>query len=244
MGQARDSGLQSRKRDVYTYGYDRAGNRNYRENLSTGSAKDELYAYDGLYRLSSFDRGNLNAAKTAMTGTPANEEDFSLDPTGNWKTFAQTAASATTLQTRTHNDANEITGIAETVGTSWPIRSTTALETGSVQNDPLFWFHRAPFAMNDDSDNFDGNPYGAPISESDSAEHRGCLSHGVRRGIFVAVALNVSSIATMMTLLSVEPGATVMPITQAMVVILLAIVGLLIGAPLCLSSFPIPRPDS
>ncbi|MEZ6109482.1 MAG: hypothetical protein R3C99_00275 [Pirellulaceae bacterium] len=36
---------------------------------------DELYTYDGLYRLKTFDRGELNSSHTATAGTPAKEED-------------------------------------------------------------------------------------------------------------------------------------------------------------------------
>ena len=60
----------SATRDQYTYGYDRAGNRNYRENTGP-AAKDEFYTYDGVYQLANFDRGNLNEGKTAISGTPA-----------------------------------------------------------------------------------------------------------------------------------------------------------------------------
>ena len=55
--------------DRYKYGYDRASNRTYRENALT-SGKDEFYTYDGMYRLKNFDRGDLNAGKTAISGTP------------------------------------------------------------------------------------------------------------------------------------------------------------------------------
>jgi hypothetical protein len=56
-------------RDQHTYRYDRASNRLYREN-TTASAKDEVYSYDGVNRLATFDRGDLNANKDAITGTP------------------------------------------------------------------------------------------------------------------------------------------------------------------------------
>ena len=49
------------------YGYDRVGNRLFRRDevarSQTPLAKyDELYGYDGLDRLTSFDRGELNGA--------------------------------------------------------------------------------------------------------------------------------------------------------------------------------------
>ncbi|WP_428305401.1 RHS repeat-associated core domain-containing protein [Lacipirellula sp.] len=103
------------------YGYDRAGNRTYRrdEVARTNSAFfDELYGYDGLNRLTSFDRGLLNGANTGLTGSPTLTQDWTLDQTGNWSGFSQTVQSALT-QTRTSNTVNEITDISETVGLDW-----------------------------------------------------------------------------------------------------------------------------
>ncbi len=106
-------------RDQYTYGYDRAGNRLWREN-ATASAKDEFYTYDEIHRLVNFDRGTLNATKTAVSGTPTLEQDWTLDPTGNWAGFVEATSGTTDLsQSRTHNPVNEITDIAETQGTAW-----------------------------------------------------------------------------------------------------------------------------
>src|SRR5690606_11457079 len=63
--------------------------------------------------------GELNSGNTALTGSPTLTQDWTLDATGNWKGFDQTVTGAL-VQTRTHNGVNEITNIAETVGTSWP----------------------------------------------------------------------------------------------------------------------------
>ena len=99
----------SADRDRYTYGYDRASNRTYREN-TIASAKDEFYTYDAMNRLKTFDRGDLNAGKTAISGTPVREEDWGLDMTGNWKDYLQKTSGSTDLdQDRTHNKVNEIT---------------------------------------------------------------------------------------------------------------------------------------
>ena len=106
-------------RDQYRYGYDRASNRPYREN-TVASTKDEFYTYDGMNRLAAFDRGDLNAGKTAISGTPVREEDWSLDMTGNWSGFVQKTSGTTDLdQDRTHNGVNEITAITATTGTNW-----------------------------------------------------------------------------------------------------------------------------
>jgi len=106
-------------RDQYTYGYDRASNRLYREN-TTASGKDELYGYDEINRLVGFDRGDLNGEKTAISGTPVREEDWTLDPLGNWPGYVQKTSGTTDLdQERTHNEVNEITAITATTGTNW-----------------------------------------------------------------------------------------------------------------------------
>ena len=109
----------SADRDRFTYGYDRASSRLYREN-TVASGKDEYYTYDDVNRLTVFDRGDLNANKDAISGTPAKEEDWGLDMTGNWTDFLQKTSGSTDLnQDRAHNPVNEITGITETVGTAW-----------------------------------------------------------------------------------------------------------------------------
>ncbi len=109
----------STDRDRYNYGYDRASNRLYRENtLTTG--RDELYGYDQVNRLIGFQRGELNANKDGIIGTPAGEEDWSLDMTGNWPGFVQKTSGSTDLeQGRTHNPVNEITAITAATGTKW-----------------------------------------------------------------------------------------------------------------------------
>jgi RHS repeat-associated protein len=102
------------------YGYDRASNRTWRmDGVLTGY--DELYAYDGLYRLTDQKRGTLNGTQTAIT-TGTFEQQWGLDPTGNWKTFKQDNDGNGTWelnQTRTANKVNEITGITNSVGTAW-----------------------------------------------------------------------------------------------------------------------------
>ena len=111
--------------DRFKYGYDRASNRNWRENtvsknLSTPVYLDEFYTYDGLHRLKTMDRGELNGTKTGITGTPAREEDWTLDPLGNWSGYVQKTSGTTDLdQDRSVNKVNEITDISETTGTSW-----------------------------------------------------------------------------------------------------------------------------
>ena len=106
------------------YGYDRASNRTWRKDgVLTGTLTryDELYTYDGLYRLNDQKRGTLNGTQTAIT-TGTFEQLWGLDATGNWKTFKQDNDGNGTWelnQTRTTNKANEITGITNSVGAAW-----------------------------------------------------------------------------------------------------------------------------
>ncbi|HEX7375606.1 MAG TPA: RHS repeat-associated core domain-containing protein [Pirellulales bacterium] len=110
--------------DRIQHGYDLAGNRLYRKNTvaeAAGVYLDELYAYDGLYRLGRLDRGQLNSTNTGIvSGTEDLTQAWVLDATGNWATFnqADTGGSWSLEQTRTANAANEITGIS---GGGWVV---------------------------------------------------------------------------------------------------------------------------
>jgi RHS repeat-associated protein len=93
------------------HGYDRASNRLYRRNLVANESKrqDELYHYDGLSQLDDFQRGVLNSGNNGIeSGTLTGQEQFNFDPTGNWNSYVVNAG---TPQTRTHNQANELTQI-------------------------------------------------------------------------------------------------------------------------------------
>ncbi|MGL5097043.1 MAG: RHS repeat-associated core domain-containing protein, partial [Planctomycetia bacterium] len=104
------------------YGYDRVGNRLWRRDPVDATAKrDELYQYDGLYRLTSFRRGDLNAARNAVS-TLRFAQQWALDPTGNWAGFKQDDNGDGTWdldQTRAATKANEISSIGETAGPEW-----------------------------------------------------------------------------------------------------------------------------
>ena len=110
--------------DRIKYGYDRNGNRTYRENTvaTANSAKfDELYQNDLLDRLKHMDRGQLTAMKDAITNKTF-AQCWSLDPTGNWKKFQEDDNGDGTWdlnQSRTANKVNEITDISRTAGPSW-----------------------------------------------------------------------------------------------------------------------------
>ena len=108
------------------HGYDRAGNRLWRKDLvaeSYSAGLDELYGYDGLYRLKSVNRGTLNAGNTAIsTGTGTFNQCWTLDSTGNWKGFREDASGSgswSLIQSRSANPVNEITAITNAVGSAW-----------------------------------------------------------------------------------------------------------------------------
>jgi len=99
------------------HGYDRVGNRLYREDVAAanaGKSFDELYTYDGINQLIDMQRGKLNANKNGIASGKNYEDNFAFDATGNWTTYKQdtTGAGFTLTQTRTHNKANEIATIA------------------------------------------------------------------------------------------------------------------------------------
>jgi len=110
--------------DRIKYGYDRNGNRIWRENTvaaSYGNHFDELYDYDLIDRLKTMDRGDLNALKDAVSNLQF-AQDWALDATGNWRNFRQDDDGDATWdlnQQRTANRVNEITNIDESVGPSW-----------------------------------------------------------------------------------------------------------------------------
>jgi len=105
--------------DRYQYGYDLDSNRLYKAN-TVGSGLGEFYTYDHLNRLTQMQRGTLNGAKTGITGTPAREMDWTLDPTANWPTYLTKTTGTTDLnQSRTSNKVNEITALSESAGPTW-----------------------------------------------------------------------------------------------------------------------------
>lgn len=106
------------------YGYDRVSNRTFRKDnvaRSYGKHFDELYEYDRLHRLKKFHRGLL-VENNSVIESPALQQGWLLDSTGNWRNFTQNDQQdpAKALdQQRSHNQVNEITEIARTVGQQW-----------------------------------------------------------------------------------------------------------------------------
>jgi RHS repeat-associated protein len=84
-----------------------------------------LETYDGLNRLTDYDRGDLNGSLNGIS-TLSFAQEWTLKALGNWVEFRENANASTTDsdftdatdldQDRTHNGANEITGITEVSG--------------------------------------------------------------------------------------------------------------------------------
>jgi RHS repeat-associated protein len=104
------------------HGYDRIGNRLWRRNpVDSNNAHDELYSYDGLYRLKDMQRGTLNAAKTDISPETF-KQCWGLDSTGNWQSFRQNSTGSGNwdlVEGRASNPVNEITLITNSTGAGW-----------------------------------------------------------------------------------------------------------------------------
>jgi len=110
--------------DRFQYGFDRNSNRVFRDNLVASSGQDEYYSYDNLNQLTVLKRGDLNAGRTDISGTPVWQENFTFDPTGNWHGSSSGYVTRTSGvidldQNRSNNPVNEITGFTTTTGTGW-----------------------------------------------------------------------------------------------------------------------------
>jgi len=91
-------------KDRWQYGYDRDSNPLYKENL-IDATRSELFDYDGLNQLTSFNRGTLNGGKTAISGAASRTQSWDFDGLGNFEDQSTNGTSAT----RTHNKQNNIT---------------------------------------------------------------------------------------------------------------------------------------
>ena len=101
-------------RDQVDYTYDAAGNRLTRDvTASTNDTRDQVYTYDGLHRLKTYDGGTLSGG--SISGTPKREQDFTLDQLGNWSSLTdKTNGTINFVDTRTHSDANELLTSSQT----------------------------------------------------------------------------------------------------------------------------------
>ena len=105
------------------YGYDQASNRLWRQDAVAGTSNfDELYTNDGLYRLQNLQRGWLNDDMDGINpGTLDFQQNWTLDPTGNWGEFKEYDDGSTLSldQTRTSSNVNEITEFITHTGPAW-----------------------------------------------------------------------------------------------------------------------------
>jgi RHS repeat-associated protein len=97
--------------DRVQYGYDRNSNRLWRHNATdaASAAFGELYTYDSLNQLTSFQRGTLNGTRDGIVGTVSRNQSWSFDAVGNWSSVTTDGPPA---QTRGHNKQNEITSVS------------------------------------------------------------------------------------------------------------------------------------
>ncbi len=70
--------------DDFQYGYDRDSNVLYMYN-TVNAGNSELYGYNGLSELTSFERGTLNGSDNGISGTPSVNETRLLDTLGYWR---------------------------------------------------------------------------------------------------------------------------------------------------------------
>jgi YD repeat-containing protein len=93
--------------DRNQYGFNQDGDVLYRQNL-VDAAMSELYAYDNLHQLTSFQRGTLNSTHNGLVGSASRSQSWSPDALGNFNSVTTNG----TAQTRTANQQNEITSIS------------------------------------------------------------------------------------------------------------------------------------
>ena len=93
--------------DRYQYGYDRDGNRLYKDNKVLSSLS-EVYTYDSLNQIATYKLGTLNSGKTDVTGSPTNSQSWDYDAVGNWDSVTTNS----TTQTRSANKQNEIISVS------------------------------------------------------------------------------------------------------------------------------------
>ena len=117
--------------DRYQYGYDRSGNRLFKNNL-LDTALSELYGYDNLNQTTSFSRGVLSDANSDglfdTVASPSRTQAWNLDALGNWSTFTTNSTS----QSRSHNAQNQLTAVGSTTLSYDANGSMTADESGRI----------------------------------------------------------------------------------------------------------------
>jgi hypothetical protein len=127
--------------DRFLYGYDRDGNRLYRDNrvYQDGSGNytfGELYhpntvgaGYDNLNQMTAFYRGALSPTKDTIVGVPQHSQTWSLDVVGNRSSLTN---DNNPPQNRTHNRQNEVTSVGATTLTFDNNGNTKVDDQGNV----------------------------------------------------------------------------------------------------------------
>jgi RHS repeat-associated protein len=133
--------------EQFSYGYDRSGNRLWKQNhlnlalseLYSADGVNEQLAYDALNRLKSFQRGALSDSDSDgyfdTVAAQSKSQSWSLDTLGNW-------ASVTTngqTETRVHNSQNQLVsrsqGGGQTASYSYDAEGNLNIETGVLSGD-------------------------------------------------------------------------------------------------------------
>jgi len=123
----------------FGYGFDRRNNKLREEKLhATGDS--EVYAYDSIYRVTDFDRGTLNAGKTAISTPTATAgalqaQDWTLDGVHNWNANTHTTGGTGSTENRDHTDFNEINQVTGTPYGGAPTRTDTHDKNGNLRDD-------------------------------------------------------------------------------------------------------------
>jgi len=123
----------------FGYGFDRRNNK-LREEKFHASGDSEVYAYDSIYRVTDFDRGTLNAGKTAIATPTATTgalqaQDWTLDGVHNWNANTHTTAGTPATENRGHTDFNEINQVTGTPYGGAPTRTDTHDKNGNLRDD-------------------------------------------------------------------------------------------------------------
>ncbi len=111
--------------DYYQYGYDADGDVLYSDNL-VDAVFSELYTYNNLNELTSFERGTLTSPLDAISGTPTATQSWDLDALGN---FTSVTTNGTTVD-NTANQQNEYTALGSATPTYDANGNMTTDETG------------------------------------------------------------------------------------------------------------------
>ena len=107
--------------DRNQYGYDRAGNRLFKDNMLM-SDLSEQYAYDALGQLTDYQQGTPTSAVTRT-------QSWDLDALGNWNTVTTDSVE----MTREHNAQNEITNIGETTTITYDANGNLTTDENEFQ---------------------------------------------------------------------------------------------------------------